>query len=167
MSHQEAESLIDTDEPDKVAQGLAMLKEPTGVNPDDAVAWFRYGGGLDRSGDEAAAIVAYERVFEIGVEQLDPSDQPRIYVQAGSTLRNLGRLDEARELLEEGRRRFPDLRVLAVFQSFVEVSAGRDREAVNLLLDVILAEGSGDESLTWYPRSLAYYAGEIRGATDS
>jgi tetratricopeptide (TPR) repeat protein len=162
VNDEEAERLIETDDPLKVAEGLAWLKQNATANADDAGAWFRYGGGLDSSGDEAGAIVAYQRVFDLGVEHLDPADQPRIYAQAGSTLRNLERYDEARALLESGRSRFPDLRVLAVFLALVEVSAGHDRRAIDLLFEVILGEGKGDDSIGWYPRSLAFYAGEIR-----
>ena len=162
MDYMEAERLIDTEEPDKVAEGLAWLREQPGARPDDAVAWFRYGSGLDRSGDEASAIEAYQHAFDLGVDVLDTADQPRIYVQAGSTLRNLERYDEARALLEAGRARFPDLRVLSVFLALVEVSAGRDRRAIDLLFEVILGEGKGDDSIGWFPRSLASYAAEIR-----
>jgi tetratricopeptide (TPR) repeat protein len=167
LDYEEAELLIDTENPARVAEGLAWLREQADANPGDAVAWFRYGGGLDSSGDEANAIVAYQRVFDLGVEYLDTADQPRIFVQAGSTLRNLERFDEARALLEAGRARFPDLRVLSVFLALVEVSAGRDRRAIDLLFEVILGEGQGDDSIGWYPRSLASYADEIRQSTSA
>jgi tetratricopeptide (TPR) repeat protein len=159
--YEDAERLIDTEQPVDVARGLAMLQEDAESQPDDAAAWFRYGSGLDRSGKEAEAIVAYQRTFDLGVEHLDVADQPRIYVQAGSTLRNLERYDEARALLESGRDRFPNIRVLAVFLALVEVSAGRDRRAIDLLFEVILGDAT-DDSLTWFPRSLASYASEIR-----
>jgi tetratricopeptide (TPR) repeat protein len=162
MNDEWAARAIDSEEPAQVEEALAWLKQRAESHPNDAVDWFRYGGGLDQSGREAEAIVAYRRVFDLGVEHLDSIDQPRIYVQAGSTLRNLGQLDEARELLEEGRRRFPAVRVLAVFQALVEVTAGQDRRAIDLLFDVILGEGSGDPSIGWFPRSVAAYAAEIR-----
>lgn len=167
MNDQWAIEAIDSENPARVHEALAWLKQRAESNPDDAIAWFGYGGGLDQSGDEAHAIVAYQKVFDLGVEQLDPEDQPRIYVQAGSTLRNLGRLDEARSLLEEGRHRFPEVRVLSVFQALVEVSAGRDRKAIDLLFDVILGEGGGDPSIGWYPRSLAAYAAELSEAEEN
>jgi thioredoxin-like negative regulator of GroEL len=107
-------------------------------------------------------MAAYERVFDLGIEQLDPVDQPRLYVQAASTLRNLNRYDEARALLERGREQFPKHHVLAVFLALVEVSAGRDRRAIDLLFEVILGGGDGDDSVSWYPRSLAAYADDIR-----
>lgn len=158
----EAEALIQSDEPGEVRQGLEHLRRHAEAHPDDAEAWFRYGGGLDSSGNEATAIVAYQRVFELGVERLAAGDQPRIYIQAGSTLRNLGRLDEARALLDEGRRRYPEVRAPAVFLALVEISAGRDRRAIDLLFEVILGEVGNDDSVSWYPRSLANYAAAIR-----
>lgn len=164
MNYAEAERLIDTEDPERIAQGLDWLKGHAEANPDDAVAWFQYGSGLDSAGYEAEAIVAYDRTFDLGLERLDEADRPRIHVQAGSTLRNLGRYDEARALLERGRERFPAHRVLAVFLALVEVSAGRERQAIDLLFEVILAEGAGDDSVRWYPRSLANYAAEIRQA---
>ncbi len=160
--YEEAEALIRSDDAVQVTEGLARLRRLADAHPDDAVAWFQYGGGLDYTDHEAEAMVAYERVFDLGVDHLDPDDQPRIFVQAGSTLRNLGHLDEARSLLAEGRTRFPDVRALTVFQALVEVSAGRDRTAIDLLLEAIQAEGNGDDSVGWYKRALAYYADEIR-----
>ena len=160
--YEEAEALIQSDDADKVRDGLERLRRHAAAHPADAEAWFQYGGGLDSSGDEAAAIVAYDRVFELGLDRLYDADRPRIYVQAGSTLRNLGRLDEARALLEQGCDQFPTLRVLSVFLALVEVSAGRDRRAIDLLFEVVLGEGVGDDSVSWYPRSLANYAAEIR-----
>jgi len=162
MNEEHAAALIETEEPAKVAAGLAWLEAWAAARPDDAVAWFRYGSGLDRADHEVEAIVAYQRAFDLGIEALDPADQPRIYVQAGSTLRNLGRLVEARALLEAGRRRFPGVRVLAAFLALVEVSAGEDRRAIDLLFEVILAEGGGDDSIGWFPRALASYAAELK-----
>ncbi|MDQ3656232.1 MAG: tetratricopeptide repeat protein [Chloroflexota bacterium] len=160
--YERADALIRAPDPDQVRQGLELLRAHAESHDNDAVAWFQYGGGLDSSGDEAAAIIAYDRVFELGLDRLDDADRPRIYVQAGSTLRNLGRLDEARALLEQGCEQFPAVRVLRVFLALVEVSAGRDRRAIDLLFEVVLGEGAGDDSVSWYPRSLVNYAAEIR-----
>lgn len=160
-SYDDADALIHSDDAGKVQEGLAWLRRHAEANPDDAVAWFEYGGALDYTDHEVEAMVAYGRAFDIGVEHLDPEDQPRIYVQAGSTLRNLGRLDEARTLLAEGRGRFPEVRALTVFLALVEVSAGRHRRAIDLLLEALLAGDEGDDSIAWYRRALAWYADDI------
>ncbi len=161
-AYEEADALIHSDDPNEVEEGLARLRQHADAHPDDAVAWFQYGGGLDFLDHEAEAMVAYERAFRLGVDALDVDDRPRLYVQAGSTLRNLGRLDEARALLADGRRRYPEFRALAVFQALVEVSAGRDRAAIHLLFEALLAGEEGDDSVASYRRALTYYAGEIR-----
>ncbi len=162
MNDQEADRLIHSDDPGSIDAGLRFLREQAEANPDDAERWFIYGGGLDFSDRPEEAIVAYGRVFDLGVDQLLPEDQPRIYIQAGSTLRNLGRLNEARTLLEEGIRRYPRVRALPVFLALVEVSAGNEQGAIDLLFEALLAEGNGDDSIQTYRRALAWYAGEIR-----
>lgn len=165
MNDQEADRLIRTEEPEAVETGLRYLRERAESEPDDANRWFIYGGGLDFSDRPAEAIVAYGRVFDLGVEQLPDEDQPRLYVQAGSTLRNLGRLTEARALLKEGIDRHPDVRALPVFLALVEVSSGNDRGAIDLLFGALLAEGNGDTSIQDYRRALTWYADEVRQAT--
>jgi len=153
---QEADVLIRSADPENVDKGLAMLRTCADSRPDDAVAWYRLGSALDFTDREAEAMVAYQRVFDLGVGRLDPDDQPCLYVQAGSTLRNLDRLDEA------GRSRFPKFAALTVFLALIEVSAGRDRRAIDLLFEALLDEGSGDGSIEVYSRALHFYAGKLR-----
>ena len=78
------------------------LRERASTSPEDADAWFSLGSALDSEGLEAEAIEAYDRVLALGFEHLPDARRPELFVQAGSTLRNLGHLDEARALLERG-----------------------------------------------------------------
>jgi tetratricopeptide (TPR) repeat protein len=162
MDIEKAQSLVRSDDPDQVEQAIDWLRRRAEVDPDDAAAWFRYGGALDYSDREAAAMDAYQRVLDLGVDRLEPDDQPRLFVQAGSTLRNLGRLDEARELLESGRWQFPDNRAIVAFLALVEVSAGNQGRAVDLLFEALLAPDDG--SVPHYRRALAWYAADIRSS---
>ena len=161
MNEQEAFELLKTEDPAQVEGGLRFFQQWAEAAPDDAERWFVYGGALDFSDRAEEAIIAYGRVFDLGVERLPLDDQPKLYVQAGSTLRNLGRLAEARTLLEEGIRRFPHFRALPAFLALVEVSAGNQHTAIRLLFDALLADGSDDSSIQQYRRALAWYAGEI------
>ena len=161
MNEQEAFELLKTEDPAQVEGGLRFFQQRTIDVTDDAGAGFAYGGALDFSDRAEEAIIAYGRVFDLGVERLPLDDQPKLYVQAGSTLRNLGRLAEARTLLEEGIRRFPHFRALPAFLALVEVSAGNQHTAIRLLFDALLADGSDDSSIQQYRRALAWYAGEI------
>jgi tetratricopeptide (TPR) repeat protein len=160
MNDQEADRLIHTEEPASVERGLEYLRARAEADPDDAERWFIYGGGLDFSDRAEEAIVAYGRVFDIGIEALAREDQPRIYVQAGSTLRNLGRLPEARRLLEEGRRRFPEFRAISAFPRPGRGQRGRGSKAIDLLLSTLVADDS-DDSINHYRRALTWYASEI------
>ncbi len=162
MSDVEADSLVRSGDPERVEKGLAWLRGNAESQPDNVTAWYRYGSALDYSGREEVAIEAYDRVFEMGIDQLAPELQRQLYVQAGSTLRNLDRIDEARALLEYGIARFPDFRALRAFLALVEVSAGRERRAIDLLFEVILAEGVGDHSIARFEPSLRYYASELK-----
>lgn len=146
-------------ESESVQRELTRLRERAVA--DDAEAWYRLGSALDSAGEEAEAIVAYERVFDLGIDRLADSDKPQLYVQTGSTLRNLGRLAEARNLLEEGRKRFPDFRALGAFLALVEISAGEDQRAIDLLFDALLNRVEDDHSIQRYHRSLRWYADHL------
>jgi hypothetical protein len=121
MSDDEADRLVRTEDPILVEQGLRHYRQQAEEAPHDPERWFLYGGALDFTDHPVEAIVAYHRVFELGVHQIPADDQPKLYIQAGSTLRNLGRLDEARILLAEGVGHFPTCRALPVFLALVAI----------------------------------------------
>lgn len=109
---------------------------------------------------------AYGRVLAIGFERLPEARQPELFARAGSTLRNLGRLDEARDLLERGRIQWPEFRALTAFLSLVELSAGNDRRAALLLLEDAVGDHGIDVSLARYQRSLRAYAVHLDPVTE-
>lgn len=137
------------------------LRERADACPDDIDVLFALGGELDSEGFEAEAMEAYERVLAIGFERLAEARQPELFVQAGSTLRNLGRLDEARALIERGRIEWPEFRALTAFLALVELSAGNDRRAALLLLQDAVGDHGTDRSLVRYRRSLRAYAADL------
>jgi len=157
---EEAEAMVHSDDPVVVELGIGILRQHAESNPGDGDAWFRYGGALDYSDREAEAMVAYQHVFDLGIGRLAPEDRPRLHIQAGSTLRNLGRIDDARALLEQARRAHPEVNAIAVFLALVEVSAGNDRRAVDLLFEALLAPEDG--SVADYRRALTWYTNDIR-----
>jgi tetratricopeptide (TPR) repeat protein len=159
--YDDIEEMLESDDTGVVAQGEAMLRARDQANPDDALVQYFIASAFDSAGHEADAMDHYRRAIALGVEQLPAEYQPQLYVQAGSTLRNLQRFDEARQLLEDGIARFPDYLALQAFLALVEVSSGDDRAAVNRLFAIVLADAPGDESLRRYRRSLTWYAQEI------
>lgn len=160
MDIEKAEALVRSDNPSDIERGIADLRDHAESSPNDAGAWFHYGGALDYSDREAEAMAAYQRVIDLGLDRLPRENQPRLVIQAGSTLRNLGRLDEARALLEAGARDFPEVRAIPAFLALVEVTAGNARRAVDLLFEALLAADDG--SVEHYRRALSWYAADIR-----
>ncbi|MEU4701183.1 tetratricopeptide repeat protein [Nonomuraea dietziae] len=75
----------------------------------------------------------------------------------GSTLRVVGRYDDALAVLERGLAEFPGDPAMRAFRAMALHNAGRHREAVSTLLHV-LAEGG---QAAGYARALAYYADHL------
>lgn len=144
-----------------VARADADLHARSAAHPDDAQVQYLVASAYDSAGRESEAMPFYERAFAIGVEQLPLTRQPEIFVQAGSTLRNLGRFDAARDLLRDGMARFPGYRALPVFAALVEASAGDERAAMTLLFRVVTMDE--DESLGRFRRSLRWYVEDLMG----
>jgi Flp pilus assembly protein TadD len=140
------------------AEALAVAEALVERYPDDPRAHFEYAGALDYQGREAEAVAPYRRAQALG---LAGDDLPRLYVQLGSTLRNVGEVEEAERFLAEGRRRFPDHAGIQVFHALALVSAGRSREAVVALLDLI-ATHADKIDLDGYDRAIRAYTDELR-----
>ena len=66
----------------------------------------------DSAGREAEAVVEYRAAFEAGI---DDEDLPGAMLGFGSTLRNVGELEESERVLREAVTRFPDNAALRVF----------------------------------------------------
>jgi Flp pilus assembly protein TadD len=142
----------------KSEEAIAAARALVAQYPDEPRAHFEYAGALDYQGREAEAIAPYRQAQALG---LSGDDIPRLYVQLGSTLRNVGELDEAVRFLEEGRSRFPDHAGIRTFLALALVSAGRCREAVVTLLDLIAANAAHID-LDGYDRALREYTDELR-----
>lgn len=139
-------------------EALAAAEALVARYPDDPRAHFEYAGCLDFQGREAEAVAPYRRAQAL---DLAGDDLPRLYVQLGSTLRNVGEAEEAERFLREGRERFPDHAGIQAFHALALVSAGHASEAVVTLLDLITAR-SDRIDLDGYERALRAYADELR-----
>lgn len=142
---------VDLDDPDTA---LARMRALVARRPDDDPdAWFELGGVHDCVGDEAAAQEAYDRARSLGLAgprlaQLD--------LQQGSTLRNLGRLDEALALLSAIDDPDASLGAApAVFRALALRDAGRTNEALRTTIEALVP------GLPRYQRSAAAYAADL------
>ena len=112
--------------------------------------YFR-GGEHDSAGRADEAIPLYEQALAAG---LNGEARARCLLQLGSSLRNVGRIDEAVARLDDARREYPSFRPLRAFLALALHSAGRETEALRELLEAIADEGD-------YERSLRAYAADL------
>ncbi|GAB3706569.1 tetratricopeptide repeat protein [Mariniluteicoccus flavus] len=117
--------------------------------PHDADARFELGGAYDSAGFETDAQTEYAAARALG---LTGARLAQLNIQQGSTLRNLGRLDEAIAMLEatEPDPSIGDAR--AVFLALALRDAGRPDEALRLCIEALVPH------LPRYQHSVAAYA---------
>ena len=123
---------------------------------DDAVALFERAGARDSAGLEAEAEVLYRRALEIG---LDDQRRTRATIQLASTIRNLGKVDEALAMLRaeyEREPRGPLHDAAAAFYALALVSSREAERAASIALETLAPH------LPRYTRSVTGYAREIR-----
>jgi len=125
--------------------------------PDDATALFEAAGARDYAGLEAEAEPLYRRALELG---LDEQLVPRAVIQLASTLRNLGRVDEAIGMLERQLHAHPAdewTGPSAAFLALCLVSRGDERDAASVALAALA------DYLPVYGNSVRDYAIELAG----
>jgi len=113
---------------------------------------FELAGMYDSMGYEAEAGAEYERALELG---LDEARHARLAVQYGSTLRNLGRLDEAISVLQSAPVHESTGSAPRVVLALALHSAGRTDEALRVAIEAQI------EALPRYQRSMRSYAAAL------
>lgn len=115
----------------------------------DGRAEFELAGAYDSMGFEAEAATHYERALALG---LDEARHAQLAVQYGSTLRNLGQLDEAIDMLRSAPAHESTGAAPRIMLALALHSAGRANEALRVAIEAQL------DSLPRYERSLRAYA---------
>jgi tetratricopeptide (TPR) repeat protein len=156
----EAESLLRTGDYEKIDRALGIYEEVSRQHPGNPKSWFERAGAYDYLGKEDIAVTFYEDVLRLGPEKLSLDDQPRFYLQFGSTLRNLKRYEESRKLLEKGIVKYPDFTALSAFLGLTEYTDGNFKKASDLLLNALVADPE-DRSVQEYIRALKGYRDTI------
>jgi tetratricopeptide (TPR) repeat protein len=122
---------------------------------DDAVALFELAGAHDYAGREADAEPLYRRALELG---LDEPELGQAVIQLASTVRNLGRPEEALALLRAGFEdvpRHPLADAATAFAALALADLGREREALVATLRALTPH------LSAYRRAVDAYAEEL------
>jgi tetratricopeptide (TPR) repeat protein len=143
----------------KEAEAIEHFRRLAEQYPDHALVIFEYAGAYDFAGREAEAVPHYRRARELGLPE---AELMRWYVQFGSTLRNVGELEEALAVLSEGCARWPENAALRVFRAFALLSLSRDREAALDLLDLAIQHIHTAEMAS-YARAIRWYTDDLKG----
>lgn len=118
---------------------------------------FELGGANDSAGNEAEAAALYERAIALG---LSGESRAALDIQYASTLRNLGRIDEAISVLESTERCAELGAAPDAFLALALHSAGRESDALATAVEALIP------FLPKYHRSLTGYAAELRSGED-
>lgn len=133
------------------------MRELAGACPAaDGRAAFELAGMYDSMGLEAEAGAEYERALELG---LDEARHAQLAVQYGSTLRNLGRYDEAIAVLRAAPTHASTGSAPRVVLALALHSAGRTDEALRVAIEAQI------EALPRYQRSMRGYAAALTDPT--
>jgi len=136
------------------AERIDRIDDLARERPDaDGRALFERAGARDSAGIEAEAEVLYREALAAG---LDDEHRPQAVIQLASTLRNLGRVDEAVEMLRVERERggaFAD--AASAFYALALVSQGDARAGAAVALEALAPH------LPRYTRSVSAYAREL------
>lgn len=133
-------------------QRIERMKGLAAVAPHPALGAFEVGGAFDSGGYEAEADLHYAAATNAGLESVDPDRAAQMVVQHASTLRNLGRLDEAIAMLEDAPEHPATGASPKVFLALALHSAGRHDEALRVAIEAV------EPTLPRYRRSVRAYA---------
>ncbi|HEO8419254.1 tetratricopeptide repeat protein [Niallia sp. FSL W8-0635] len=99
--------------------------------PNSARAKFELGNVYDYLGQEMKAIPLYEEALEMSLK-----DEWEAYalIQLGSSLKNVGKLNDALEVLTEAETRFPHLLSISMFLGITLHHANRESEGMKTVL---------------------------------
>jgi tetratricopeptide (TPR) repeat protein len=126
-------------------------------HPDNPHVLYEVGGAYDTAGDESTAVGFYEQAMSKG---LAGDLRRRCYLQYGSSLRNLGRIDDSMAVFARARDEFPLSVSLGIFESLTLHAAGRVNTALANLLS-LLADHVHAEEIDRYKPAIRGNAGYL------
>jgi predicted Zn-dependent protease len=111
----------------------------------------------DRAGDERGAIKHYDRAYQLGVPE---HKRRKFLVGYGSTLRNVGRAEEAVAILAQAVIDDPDYPAFTAFLALALAEAGHPKAALATMLGCAL-DAARPDAFDGYERALGEYHREL------
>ena len=139
------------------AEHLAAAKTYVTAHPGDVLGQIEAAYGHDRNGFEREAIAYYDEAYRLGV----PAElRRRFIVGYGSTLRNVGRIDDAIAILSRAIADDPAYPAFAAFLALALGSAGHPKTALATMLGCAL-DAAKPGAFDGYERALSEYHQEL------
>ncbi|MBA3398260.1 MAG: tetratricopeptide repeat protein [Deltaproteobacteria bacterium] len=136
---------------------LAAARVIVVETPDDVLAQIEAAYGHDRAGAERVAIRHYDLAYQLGVPT---ALRRRFLVGYASTLRNVGRADEAVALLAQAIADDPGYPAFAAFLALALADAGHPRAALAAMLGCAI-DAARPNAFDGYERALGEYHREL------
>ncbi len=153
----ELDAIIGARHGGQIEHVLGLLTKLDARHPNVPEIVYQLAWTHDTLGRTAHAIPLYEKAVTLG---LLPGELSGALIGLGSALRVSGQAVRAIEVLETGRRQFPENLEFEVFLAMALHSAGRHAEAMQLLLTT-LVETSEDLGISAYQRAIRYQADQL------
>jgi predicted Zn-dependent protease len=157
MMDQRLAHAVELREQGALEEARQLLLDLRRERPDDPQVAVQTAWVHDSMGLEEEAVEHYEAAL---AGDLTDQEARGAYLGLGSTLRTLGRDEDSDRVLRAGIERFPDFPALRAFHAMTLYNLGRPREAVQLLLEVLL-ETADEPSIERYRRALTAYAEDL------
>jgi tetratricopeptide (TPR) repeat protein len=126
--------------------------------PDDAEVAYQTAWVHDVLGLETEALPFYEHA--LARKGLSPQDRRGARLGYASTLRSLGRYQEAVGAFRRGLEEFPDDNALRTFLAMALYNTGEHHEAMRILLETLTATSS-DPEIQAYRAAIEHYAKDL------
>lgn len=142
----------------RLDEARARMLELSREFPEDGLVAYQTAWIHDRLGLEREAVSYYLTALSSG--QLSAADRVGALTGCGSTLRILGRYEEAVGMLEGALSEFPGDGGLTAFLAMALYNVGRHAEATSALLRLV-ATSSTAPNVGQYRAAIEYYAGDL------
>jgi tetratricopeptide (TPR) repeat protein len=142
---------------DDVPRFIEYFQDIANQNRASARTIFELANALDYLGREAEAIPQYKEALRL---ELPTECQAYALIQLGSSLRNVGRANEAIELLAEAEHTFPEYSSISIFLGLSLYIEGRYAEALKTVMEAMV-RNVRTADMQHYTREMENYIREI------
>lgn len=142
---------------DKFEEAETVLNELIADYPDRPELYYHMAWLHDRMGRETNAVPYYIKAIELG---LAGDDLRGALLGLGSTYRTIGQYENAVATLKKGMETFPDAHEFPVFLAMALYNTGQNKEAVSILLKVLL-ETTNSEAILRFKWAITLYAEDL------